>query len=140
MVRSIEHYPSETIVVVHAKLRKAHTRVKNATLHDHELEVYEVHKVGNLSENVPFTVYDAENINRDKEDVDDDDDDESGIISGTDTPDGPSRASTDLSKLSLDNPKSPIHRIKASEDKLASRSTLYSSYDITLLTRNSQYG
>jgi hypothetical protein len=121
MVRSIEHYPSETIVVVHAKLRKAPIRIKNATLHDHELEVYEVHKVGNLTENVPFTVYDAENINRDKEE-EDDDDDESGIFSGADTPEGPSRASTDLSRLSLDNPKSPIHRIRASEDKTGSRS------------------
>jgi ergosteryl-3beta-O-L-aspartate synthase len=74
MVRSVERYPSETIVVVHAKLRKAPKRIKNATIHDYELEVYEVHKVINLQENTPFSVYDAENINRDKEDADEGDD------------------------------------------------------------------
>lgn len=64
MVRSIEHYPSETIVLVTARVRKAPQTVKNATIHDFELEVSEVHRVTKLSENVPFTVYDAENINR----------------------------------------------------------------------------
>jgi hypothetical protein len=73
MVKSIERYASETIVVVHARLRKAPKPVKNATIHDHELDIFEVHRVAGLVENVPFTVYDAENINRDKEDVDDDD-------------------------------------------------------------------
>lgn len=116
MVRSVEHYPSETIVVVLAKIRKAPKRVKNATVHDFELEVYEVHKVGSLTENVPFTVYDAENINRDKEEADDDDDE--GSLSGLypsgsgngspkdtpkDTPkEGTPRASTDLSRISVD--------------------------------------
>jgi hypothetical protein len=76
MVRSVERYPSETIVVVHAKLRKAPKRIINATIHDYELEVYEVHKLANLAENVPFTVYDAENINRDVEDKDDEEDDD----------------------------------------------------------------
>lgn len=83
MVRSVEHYPSETIVVVHAKLRKAPKRVKNATIHEHELEVYEVHKVGDLTENVPFTVYDAENINRDRIDDEDDDEDEGSLFPGS---------------------------------------------------------
>jgi hypothetical protein len=76
MVRSVERYPSETIVVGHAKLRKAPKRIINATIHDYELEVYEVHKLANLAENVPFTVYDAENINRDVEDKDDEEDDD----------------------------------------------------------------
>jgi hypothetical protein len=102
MVRSVEHYPSETIVVVHAKLRKAPKRVKNATIHDYELEVYEVHKVGDLTENVPFTVYDAENINRDREDVDDDEEDEGSLFPGTsdnNTPvEGTPRASQELSR------------------------------------------
>ena len=79
MVRSVEHYPSETIVVVIARVRKAPKRVKNATVHEYELEVWEVHKVVDLTENVPFTVYDAENINRDREEVDDEDDDGSGL-------------------------------------------------------------
>ncbi|TVY92650.1 Aspartate--tRNA ligase, cytoplasmic [Lachnellula willkommii] len=114
MVRSVEHYPSETIVVAYALLRKAPHRVKNATIHDYELEVYEIHKVGDLTENVPFTVYDAENINRDTEDVDDEELEDSSILSGTDTPDGskspvdgkPSRISTDLSKFSIDKLRS----------------------------------
>lgn len=104
MVRSVEHYPSETIVVVHAKLRKAPVRIKNATIHDHELEVYEVHKVGDLTENVPFTVYDAENINRDQEDDEDIDDDAGslGVLSGDDTPVDSPRQSTDMSRMSID--------------------------------------
>lgn len=103
MVRSVEHYPSETIVVVHGKLRKAAQRVKNATIHDYEIDVYEVHKVSNLTENVPFTVYDAENINRDKEDVAEDNvndaEEETPVLSpNVGTP----RSSTDLSRLSQD--------------------------------------
>lgn len=123
MVRSIEHYPSETIVAVNAKLRKALKRVKNATVHDFELEVYEVHKIGDLSEHVPFTVYDAENINRDREDIDDEDE-ESSISSlypsdgsPKDSPKGTPRQSTDLNQVSVDQPR-------RSEDKLASRSKL----------------
>jgi len=110
MVRSVEHYPSETIVVVYALLRKAPHRIKNATIHDYELEVYEIHKVTELTENVPFTVYDAENINRDTEDVDEEDVEDSSILSGTGTPEGSkspvegkfARVSTDLSKFSID--------------------------------------
>ncbi|KAK2627375.1 hypothetical protein QTJ16_003341 [Diplocarpon rosae] len=103
MVRSIEHYPSETIVVVHAKLRKAMKRVKNATIHDHELEVYEVHKVGDLTEHVPFTVYDAENINRERDDNEDEEDDSlSPSGSATDGPkeskEGTPRSSVDLAR------------------------------------------
>ena len=99
MVRSVEHYASETIVVVHGKLRKAPKRVKNATIHDYEIDVYEVHKVSSLTENVPFTVYDAENINRDKEDVAEDNVDDAE----EETPiQSPGRSLTDLSKLSQD--------------------------------------
>jgi hypothetical protein len=88
MVRSVEHYASETIVVILATIRKAPVRVKSATIHDHELEVYEVHKVGNLTEHAPFTVYDAENINRDKGDDEDDDEEDSSFpeSSSGDTP------------------------------------------------------
>jgi aspartyl-tRNA synthetase len=124
MVRSVEHYPSETIVVVIAKVRKAPKRVKNATIHNHELEVYEVHKVGNLTENVPFTVYDAENINRDREDIEDEDDEgslSSLYPSNADTPgDSPRgetpRVSADVSRFSLDSAS------RNPQDKLASRS------------------
>jgi hypothetical protein len=116
MVRSVEHYPSETIVVVYALLRKAPKRVKNATIHDYELEVYEVHKVGDLTENVPFTVYDAENINRDKEDVEDEDSNEELFPEGTprdtpkDTPQDTPRASRAVSPEPKDA-TSPISRI-----------------------------
>jgi len=89
MVKSIERYASETIVVVHAKLRKALKPVKNATIHDYELDLYEVHKVSGLVENVPFTVYDAENINRDKEDLADEEADDT-----EDTPPDSTEANT----------------------------------------------
>lgn len=104
MVRSVERYPNETIVVVHAKLRKSPQRIKNATVHDYELEVYEVHKVVSLAENVPFSVYDAENINRDKEDADEGDDageEISSPISPLD-PENMSLSSQDLSRRSTD--------------------------------------
>jgi hypothetical protein len=98
IVRSVEHYPSETIVVVIAKLQKAPKRIKNVTIHDHELEVHEIHKVGGLTENVLFTVYDAENINRDKEDADEDDEDSSlSSLHPGDTPkDSPKPGGTPL--------------------------------------------
>src|SRR5271168_1777406 len=100
MVRSVERYPSETIVVVHAKLRKAPKRVNNASIHDYELEVYEIHKVTSLTENVPFTVYDAENISRDREDIEDDEDENATLSDETprDTP----RTSQDTSRVSPD--------------------------------------
>jgi aspartyl-tRNA synthetase len=124
MVRSVEHYPSETIVVVYALLRKAPKRVKNATIHDYELEVYEVHKVGDLTENVPFTVYDAENINRDKEDVEDEDSNEELYPEGTprDTPKDTPQDTPRVSRAVSPEPRdaaSPISRI--SKD-LSSRS------------------
>jgi len=100
MVRSIEHYPSETIVVVHAKVRKALQKVKNATIHDYEFEVYEVHRVTELSENVPFTVYDAENINRDKEDRED--------YESPDDEDDVSLNSADLKSPVSPTPRSPV--------------------------------
>lgn len=91
MVKSVERYPSETIVAVHALVRKAPKPVRNATIHHQELDIYEIHKISNLTENVPFTVYDAENINRDKEDVEDEDDTEDS----TDTPEDTPRTSGD---------------------------------------------
>lgn len=112
MVRSVERYPSETIVVVHGKLRKAPKPVKNATIHDYELEVYEVHKLATLTENVPFTVYDAENINREKEDVEDDVDD-AEEETPTDTP----RQSLDFVRLSTDK---LLSRSMAPQDPFAS--------------------
>jgi len=143
MVRSVEHYPSETIVVVIAKVKKAPKRVKNATIHEHELEVYEVHKVGNLTENVPFTVYDAENINRDKEEVEDGDEDDSLYPSNGDTPResgknspkvGTPRTSTDLSRFSVDS------KARNSKDNFASRSKCISLREEFLPTPNRQHG
>lgn len=100
MIRSVERYPNETIVIVRAKLRKAVQRVKNATIHDYELDVYEVHKLVTLTENVPFTVYDAENINREKEDTEDEDD---SLVPAEEGPKiGTSRPFTDAVRASLD--------------------------------------
>ena len=107
MVRSVDHHPPETIVVVHAKLRKAMKKVKSASVHDYEFEVYEVHKVVNLTEHVPFTVYDAENINRESEDLDEDMDElslpgasDEKPKSPKDSPKGSPRASQDISRTS----------------------------------------
>lgn len=123
MVRSVERYPNETIVVVHAKLRKAPQRIKNATVHDYELEVYEVHKVVSLAENVPFSVYDAENINRDKEDADEGDDAGEEISSPISPLDSESLSSQDLSRRSTD-------MSRVSQD-LLSRSKYTVDYSVT---------
>jgi ergosteryl-3beta-O-L-aspartate synthase len=64
MVRSVEHYPIESVVLVKAKLRRPPQEVKNATIHDVEFEILEMHLISTLTEHVPFTVYDAENSNR----------------------------------------------------------------------------
>ncbi|CAL3969085.1 unnamed protein product [Diplocarpon coronariae] len=130
MVRSIEHYPSETIVVVHAKLRKALKRVKNATIHDYELEVYEVHKVGDLTEHVPFTVYDAENINRERDDNEDDDDDSLDPTgSAPETPkeskEGTPRSSADLARRASKNiRRSMVGRVSPAASGEKSRASM----------------
>ncbi|RKF61771.1 Aspartate--tRNA ligase, cytoplasmic [Erysiphe neolycopersici] len=82
MVRYIEHLPSETLVLVRAKLREAPNRVINVTIHNYEFEVFEIHKIGNLSENVPFSVYDVENACRDREndEKDEKDDEDDSLI------------------------------------------------------------
>jgi ergosteryl-3beta-O-L-aspartate synthase len=64
MVRSVEHYPIESIVLVKAKLRRPPQEVKNATIHDAEFEIMEIHLLSTLAAHVPFTVYDVENSNR----------------------------------------------------------------------------
>jgi hypothetical protein len=122
MVRSIEHYPSETIVIVHAKLRKAMKRVKNATIHDYELDVLEVHKVGDLTENVPFTVYDAENINRDKEDADDDIEDDAEDDTPALSPSPPERESSDIARRSIDGVRKSMDKLSDKLNNAGSRS------------------
>lgn len=64
MVRSIERYPIESIVLVKARLRRPPQEVKNATIHNAEFEILEMHLISTLTERVPFTVYDAENSKR----------------------------------------------------------------------------
>ena len=148
MVRSIEHNPSETIVVVTARVRKALQTVKNATIHDQELDVLEIHRVTQLSEHVPFTVYDAENINRDKEDPEDDDigaDDashhtaESAPLSPA--PISPTSATPNGTTPQFGSPRASTELGRISVDKLASRSKLQNVCDeITRLTMSRQLG
>jgi aspartyl/asparaginyl-tRNA synthetase len=64
MVRSVEHYQSESIVLVRGKVRQPLQTVKNTVIHDAEIDILEIHLVSHLTENVPFTVYDAENITK----------------------------------------------------------------------------
>jgi hypothetical protein len=128
MVRTVEHYPVETIVVAHAKIRKAVQTVKNAAVHDYELEVYEIHRVTELTEHVPFTVYDAENINREKDDMDGEGSDSHDDTTSP-TPSQP------MSPISVDTPKDGT---RASSDlarhafaRLANDSTLESRSKFT---------
>lgn len=106
MVRAIEHYQIETIVIVTGRVRKAVQRVKNATVHDYELDVFEVHRQARLTENVPFSVYDAENINRDKEDSDNEEDDTSETTSDSTSEQQP-LASAAQTEAVLSSSKSP---------------------------------
>lgn len=64
MVRAVLHYPSESIVLVKGKVRRPPEPVQTAAIHDAEISVQEIHLVSQLSEHVPFSVYDAENIGR----------------------------------------------------------------------------
>ncbi|KFX93203.1 hypothetical protein O988_06934, partial [Pseudogymnoascus sp. VKM F-3808] len=64
MVRAVIHYPSESIVLVKGIIRSPPWLVQTATIHDAEIMVLEIHLISQLSENVPFTVYDAENIGK----------------------------------------------------------------------------
>ena len=128
MVKSIERYANETIVVVHGKLRKAPKPVKNSTIHDYELDIYEVHKVAALTENVPFSVYDAENINRDKPDLDDE--------AGDDTEDTP----TSSTPTQTNSPHDSQEWNRLIEKGLDSKSKLYSLVSFYLLIPYSQLG
>jgi len=64
MIRVVEHYPPESIVLVKGKVRQPPQPVQNATIHKTEILILEIHLVSQLTEHVPFTVYDAENIGK----------------------------------------------------------------------------
>lgn len=86
MVRAVEHYPTETIVLVTGMVRKPPTPVKATTVHDAEIGIQEIHVISRVTENVPFTVYDAENIlELDSESDDEDTDPGNPIPNGDDT-------------------------------------------------------
>ncbi len=83
MVRTVEHFPAESIVLVTAEIRRPPRRVEGATIHDAEFDVLEIHLLSTLTEHVPFTVYDAENMNRivkvgDEESTESDDNEDGG--------------------------------------------------------------
>ncbi|KFY16359.1 hypothetical protein V492_01401 [Pseudogymnoascus sp. VKM F-4246] len=64
MVRAVLHYPLESIVLVKGKVRSPPETVHSATIHDAEIQVQEIHLISQLSEHVPFSVYEAENIGK----------------------------------------------------------------------------
>ncbi|OBT66833.1 hypothetical protein VE03_04052 [Pseudogymnoascus sp. 23342-1-I1] len=64
MVRAVLHYPLESIVLVKGKVRTPPETVHTATIHDAEIQVQEIHLISQLSEHVPFSVYEAENIGK----------------------------------------------------------------------------
>lgn len=79
MVRSVEHYPPESVVLVTGRVQRPPQDVKTTTIHNAEIVVHEIHLISQLTENVPFTVYDAENILHLKSDDDDSSDEENGM-------------------------------------------------------------
>lgn len=64
MVRAVLHYPLESIVLVKGKVRSPPETIHTATIHDAEIQVQEIHLISQLSEHVPFSVYEAENIGK----------------------------------------------------------------------------
>ncbi|KFY27476.1 hypothetical protein V493_03460 [Pseudogymnoascus sp. VKM F-4281 (FW-2241)] len=64
MVRAVLHYPLESIVLVKGKIRSPPEPVHSTTIHDAEIQVHELHLISQLSEHVPFSVYEAENIEK----------------------------------------------------------------------------
>lgn len=64
MVRAVLHYPLESIVLVKGRIRSPPESIHSATIHDAEIQVQEIHLISQLSENVPFSVYEAENIGK----------------------------------------------------------------------------
>lgn len=64
MVRAVLHYPLESIVLVKGKIRNPPEAVHTATIHDAEIQVQEIHLISQLSQHVPFSVYEAENIGK----------------------------------------------------------------------------
>lgn len=96
-MRSVEHYPVESVVLVKGQVRKAPQKIKNATLHDAEILVYEIHLISKLTENVPFSVYDAENITKYADESTDEEGEEDR------------RKSMNLSRKSLSSPRASMH-------------------------------
>jgi hypothetical protein len=103
MVRSVEHYPPESIVLVKGKIRRPPQAIKNATIHDAEIDVLEIHLLSHLTENVPFTVYDAQNIAKfereGEKDGDNDGDDEESETGDEEEKRGRSVESAELSDI-----------------------------------------
>lgn len=64
MVRAVLHYPLESIVLVKGKIRNPPEAVHTATIHDAEIQVQEIHLISQLSQHVPFSVYEAENVGK----------------------------------------------------------------------------
>lgn len=64
MVRAVLHYPLESIVLVKGKVRSPPEAVHTATIHNAEIQVQEIHLISQLSQHVPFSVYEAENIGK----------------------------------------------------------------------------
>lgn len=64
MVRAVLHYPLESIVLVKGKVRSPPDTIHTATIHNAEIQIQEIHRISQLSEHVPFSVYEAENIGK----------------------------------------------------------------------------
>lgn len=105
MVRAVEHFPVETIVLVKGRVTRPPAAVKATTVHDAEIQVAEIHVISRVTEHVPFTVYDAENIlELDSDDDDDETDTGSPLPSGNDAESRTSiQSPTTMSRKSVDS-------------------------------------
>jgi len=60
MIKWADHIGVESIVLVKGTIRKAAQQIKAATVHDQEILIREFHAISEVTEDLPFTVYEAE--------------------------------------------------------------------------------
>ncbi|EGX49774.1 hypothetical protein AOL_s00076g658 [Orbilia oligospora ATCC 24927] len=67
MIKWADHIGVESVVLVKGTIRKAAQTVKAATIHDQEILIREFHAISEVTEDLPFTVYEAEISKQDSE-------------------------------------------------------------------------
>lgn len=135
MVRAVEHYPIETIVLVKGRVRRPPAAVTATTIHDAEIAVEEIHVVARVAEHVPFTVYDAENILQ----LDDSDSEDDTTGQGSPVPDGSDAESrTGVQTPTTASRKSVDFNRCAADDRTLSQRVRLNNRIVDLRTASSQ--